>query len=356
MLRSFTGVMWPIQPILLADWAAAAKIRSMEVVVTPSQRVLNVQPGVNLLEALRDHSVPMSYSCMAGRCGTCRCRVTEGDVLDGGQEVRRPLDGESQVVLACQTFLTEPCTIEIPEPDEIVVHPARIVKATVVAIEDMTHDIKRLRLKAAKALAYSPGQYVHLQVTPDHVRPYSMAGLGHGNQLEFHVRLVPDGRVTGYIADTLRVGDVLRVSGPLGTAYLRRKHEGPMLCVAGGTGLAPILSIIRGAVADGMRNPIHLYFGVRSQRDVYGLEWIRQLQREHENLHLHVVVASGADPRQHRAGLVTDAIEADIDDLTGWRAYLCGSPPMVEAATLLAKRLGLPPDRVHADAFYTQGT
>ena len=104
----------------------------------------------------------------------------------------------------------------------------------------------------------------------------------------------------------------MRVSGPLGSAYLRRKHEGPMLCVAGGTGLAPILSILRGAVADGMRNPIHLYFGVRSPRDVYGLDWLQQLQREHPALHVHVVVTSGGDPREQRCGLVTEAIEQDL--------------------------------------------
>jgi ferredoxin-NAD(P)+ reductase (naphthalene dioxygenase ferredoxin-specific) len=328
----------------------------MEVAIRPLQRVLNVQPGANLLEVLREHQVPMSYSCMAGRCGTCRCKVIEGDVLDGGQELQRPLDGEAQFVLACQTFLTEPCTIEIPEPDEIVVHPARIVKATVTSIEDMTHDIKRLRLKPAKPLEFSPGQYAQLQFTPDQVRPYSMAGLSADAELEFHVRLVPDGRVTGYIANTLKAGDTVRISGPLGSAYLRRKHDGPMLCVAGGTGLAPILSIIRGAVAHGMTNPIHLYFGVRSARDIYGLPWLQHLQREHPALRLHVVMTSGADLREHRRGLVTDAIEADFADLDGWRAYLCGSPPMVEAATLLAKRKGIAPERIYADAFYTQGT
>ena len=327
----------------------------MEVVVNPLQRVLHVQPAANLLQVLRDHQVPMSYSCMAGRCGTCRCKVLDGEVLDAGHEVRRPLDGAPQYVLACQTFLTEPCTIEIPEPDEIVVHPARSLKATVIAIEDLTHDVKRLLLKTAKPLDYSPGQYAHLQFTPEHVRPYSMAGLGENNQLEFHIRLMPEGRVSGHIANELKVGDTLKLSGPLGTSYLRRKHEGPMLCVAGGTGLAPIVSIIRGAVAEGMDNPIHLYFGVRSQRDIYGLEWLQQLQREHPSLQLHVVVASGADRRKHRAGLVTDAIAADLHDLTDWRAYLCGSPPMVEASMLLAKRLGLPPERIHADAFYTQG-
>jgi len=329
---------------------------AMEVSIHPLQRVLHVQPGANLLEVLREHQVPMSYSCMAGRCGTCRCKVTVGEVLDGGKALQRPLDGDASFVLACQTFLTEPCTIEIPEPDEIVVHPARIVKASVAAIEDLTHDIKRLVLKPAKPLAFSPGQYAQLQFTPEHARPYSMAGLAGEGELEFHVRLVPDGRVTGYIADTLKVGDSVRVSGPLGSAYLRRRHDGPILCVAGGTGLAPILSIVRGAVADGMTNPIHLYFGVRSPRDVYGLAWLEQLQRSHPSLRLHVVVTAGGDPREHRMGLVTDAIEADLPELDDWRAYLCGSPPMVEAATLLARRKGMAPERIHADAFYTQGT
>src|SRR5688572_32048304 len=114
-------------------------MRVMEVTIQPLQRVIQVQPGANLLEVLRANQVPVSYSCMAGRCGTCRCKVVDGDVLDGGKELQRPLDGEASFVLACQTFLTESCTIEIPEPDEIVVHPARIVKATVTAIEDMTH-------------------------------------------------------------------------------------------------------------------------------------------------------------------------------------------------------------------------
>jgi ferredoxin-NAD(P)+ reductase (naphthalene dioxygenase ferredoxin-specific) len=312
--------------------------------------VLEVKPGANLLEVLREHQVPMSYSCMAGRCGTCRCRVVEGEVLDGGAEVQRPLAAD-RTVLACQTFITEPCTIEIPEPDEVVVHPAKVLKASVVAIEDMTHDIKRLRLKPNKPLAFSPGQYAQLQFTPEHIRPYSMAGLSADGELEFHVRLVPDGRVTGYIANTLKVGDSVRVSGPLGSAYLRTKHTGPILAVAGGTGLAPILSIVRGAIAAGMDNPIHLYLGVRSPRDVYGLEWLQALQRRHDNLHLNVVVTCGSGEGLRR-GLVTEAIEQDWQTLDGWRAYLCGAPPMVEAATLLARRRGVAEGQVYADAFY----
>jgi ferredoxin-NAD(P)+ reductase (naphthalene dioxygenase ferredoxin-specific) len=327
----------------------------MEVLVQPLNRVIRVQPGANLLEALQAAQVPMSYSCMAGRCGTCRCKVIDGEVLEGSGEQQRPLDSADAYVLACQTFVTEPCTIEIPEPDEVVVHPARIIKATVSAIEDLTHDIKRLVLKPSKPLEFSPGQYAQLQFTPEHVRPYSMAGLCTDGTLEFHVRLVPDGRVTGYIANTLKVGDPVRVSGPLGSAYLRKKHEGPMLCVAGGTGLAPILSILRGVLAQGMVNPIHLYFGVRSPKDVYGAAWLEQLQRDHRDLKVHIVVTSGGDPATQRCGLVTQAIEEDLGDLSGFRAYLCGSPPMVEAATLVARQKGISPEHIYADAFYTQG-
>jgi ferredoxin-NAD(P)+ reductase (naphthalene dioxygenase ferredoxin-specific) len=327
----------------------------MDILVQPLNRVIRVQAGANLLKALQDAQVPMSYSCMAGRCGTCRCRVLDGEVMAGVGEQQRPLDGEKGYVLACQTYITEPCTIEIPEPDEVVVHPARIVKASVVAIEDLTHDIKRLVLRPAKGVEFSPGQYVQLQFTAEHARPYSLAGLTGDALFEFHIRLVPDGRVTGYIAHDLKVGDSVKVSGPLGSAYLRRKHEGPMLCVAGGTGLAPILAILRGAIAQRMTNPIHLYFGVRSPRDIYGLPWLDALKRDHPDLTVHIVVTSGGNPASQRCGLVTDAIEQDLGDLTGWRAYLCGSPPMVEAATVVARRRGIAAEHIYADAFYTQG-
>lgn len=327
----------------------------MEIFVRPIQRTLSVVAGANLLEALRENQVPVSYSCLAGRCGTCRCKIVAGNVLESGRRLQRPMGSDDRDVLACQTFLTESCTIEIPEPDEVVVHTARIVKATVVSLEDLTHDIKALRLRPAKPLDFSPGQYAQLQFTPEHIRPYSMAGLAADGELEFHVRLVADGRVTGYIANELTVGDCVRVSGPLGSAYLRRQHEGPMLCVAGGTGLAPILSIVRGVIAEAMGNPIHLYFGVRSERDIYGMDWLNALTLKHPQLQLHVVVTSGHPP-SCRSGLVTEAIAQDWSDLTGFRAYLCGAPPMVEATALLIKQMGVLPEQIYADAFYASGT
>lgn len=327
----------------------------MELNVRPIGRTLSVEPGANLLDALRAAEIPISYSCMSGRCGICRCKVVQGHVLAANGELRQPMIGEGEQVLACQTTLTGPVAIEIPEPDEVVVHTAKTLKATVAAITDETHDIRRILLKCAKPLDFSPGQYATLQFGPDLVRPYSMAGLPGDEFLEFHVRLVPGGRVSPYVFDTLKVGDAVKVSGPLGASYLRRKHNGPILLVAGGTGLAPVLSILRFALAEGMANPIHLYFGVRTERDLYCTDRLRALAEAHPQITLHVVVSHGAVPTGLRGGLVTDAIAADWPSLEGFRTWLCGAPAMVEAATIVVKRLGIPPEHVYADAFYSTG-
>lgn len=327
----------------------------MELVVEPLKRTLTVDSGKNLLDVLRANDVPVSYSCMSGRCGTCRCKVVSGQVLNSGPEAGRPSAGKDDYVLACQAVLTENCTIELPEVDEVVVHPAKVLKGTVTAIESATHDIRKVRIRLAKPLEFSPGQYATLQFTPEHIRPYSMTGLPGDDEMEFQIRQVPGGRVTQYIFDDLQVGASVRVSGPLGTAYLRRKHTGPMLCVGGGTGIAPVLSIVRGAIDSGMGNPIHLYFGVRSDRDLYDADRLMDLAAKHPNIKVNIVIATGPSEPWQRSGLVTDAIERDLPNLSGWRAYLCGAPAMVEALNLLVARLGISPQHIHADAFYPSG-
>ena len=328
----------------------------MELVVHPTEQVLQVTPGANLLDVLLKNSVPISYSCMSGRCGTCRCKVISGNLLESGREAKITNPSEGDYVLACTSVLTENCAIEIPEADEIITHPARIIKATLSSIEDATHDIKILRLRPAKPLSFSPGQYATLQFTPEHSRPYSMAGLCTDEEMEFHIRHVPDGRVTGYLFNQLKVGDSVRVSGPLGTAYLRAKHEGPMVCVAGGTGLAPILSILRGAAGAEMQHPIHLYFGVRSPQDIYGLDQIKALQALLPLLKVDVVVTTDYEGSGMRTGLITEAIAQDIPNFEGWRAYICGAPPMVEAVAALLKQRDIQEQHVYADAFYASGT
>ena len=327
----------------------------MELLVQPNDIRLSIQSGQNLLDVLKDNAIPISYSCMSGRCGTCRCKVIKGQVQHSGPEAGRPQLDSDPYVLACQSVLTESCAIEIPDIDEVVIHPAKIIKGTVVSIEELTHDIRRVRIKPAKPLGFSPGQYATLQFTPDHIRPYSWAGLPGDEEMEFQIRQVPGGRVTEFVFMKLAVGDAIRVSGPLGTAFLRKKHEGPILCVGGGTGIAPVISIVRGAIEAGMKNPIHLYFGVRSQEDLYDAERLEQLATEHGAMKVNIVVATGAVTNGQRVGLVTEAIKADHPNLKDFCAYFCGAPAMVEALNSLAKDLGMESSKIHADAFYPSG-
>ncbi|NIF77589.1 2Fe-2S iron-sulfur cluster binding domain-containing protein [Paraburkholderia sp. Cy-641] len=325
----------------------------MQLHVQPTGQSIGFASGDNLLDTLRQASVPISYSCSAGRCGTCRCTLIDGSLQVGSEHI----DSPSQTVLACQASLTGDCTIAIPEPDEIVVHPARILKGTVESIEAPVHDVRIVRFRTNRPLSFSPGQFATLQFGPGLERPYSMASVEGDNLLEFHIRIVPGGTVSRHVANVLRPGDTARIGGPLGTSYLRRTHDGPIICVGGGTGLAPVLSITRASLEAGNRRPVHLYFGVRSEEDLYGAQTLADLQRRYPNLLVQIVVASGPAQEGHRAGLVPDAIAADwpgADDLLDFRGYVCGSPPMVDAVTAALVARGLDPSRIYADAFFTQ--
>jgi ferredoxin-NAD(P)+ reductase (naphthalene dioxygenase ferredoxin-specific) len=136
----------------------------MQLLVQPLGESIEFDPGANLLDTLRRAAVPISYSCSAGRCGTCRCKVIAGsvEVTPASPDVEQA----DASVLACQTTLTGDCTIEIPEPDEIVVHPARIVKGTVVSIDAPVSDVRVVRMSLNRPLSFSPGQYATVLFGP----------------------------------------------------------------------------------------------------------------------------------------------------------------------------------------------
>lgn len=325
----------------------------MWLTLRPGEQSIGFSPGDNLLDTLLRADVPIAYSCLAGQCGSCRCKLHEEQVADGYTEQGRG----ARVVLACQTSLSGPCIVEIPEPDEIVVHPACILKGMGDSIEAPVEDVRIIRFRTNRSLAFSPGQFANIRFAPGLERSYSMASVADENLLEFHIRIVPDGSASAFVANDLGVGDTVRISGPLGTSYLRRKHEGPSICIGGGTGLAPVLSIARGSLEAGNQHPIHLYFGVRSQADIYGTEQLADLKRRFPNLVVHVVVANGPASECYRTGRITDVIAADwqgSDALAEFRGYVCGSPPMIDAVRDILVDRGLAEDWIYADAFFNQ--
>ncbi len=317
------------------------------------------EDGETILDALLRQGVGFSYSCQAGNCGTCKCEYVSGEIfeLEYSEHALAAAERARNVVLACRTQVWSDVEIRRLSTEDFVMHPSRVMQCRVTGFDRITHDVVRLRLaiESGGPFTFSAGQFAKLQFAfaPDAPRDYSMANAPSESELEFHIRLRPGG-VSMEIGTRLQVGHTLRVSGPFGTSYLREQHAGAILAIAGGTGLAPVRSIVKAALERGMPGPIHLYFGVREERDVYGEAELREWAARHANLRVQVVLSDGAPAGPgRRTGLVVDAVRQDFADLTGFHAYLAGPPAMVDAATALLTDRGLGPRDIHADAFYS---
>jgi len=161
------------------------------------------------------------------------------------------------------------------------------------------------------------------------------------------------GAATHHIHAQLRVGDPVLVEGPFGSSYLREQHTGPILCIAGGSGLAPIKGIVEAAIAGGLKQPIHVYFGARNTRDLYLVDHFEDLAQRYPNLTFTPVLSDAQLEARWRSGFVTDAVAKDLHDFDGWKAYVAGPPPMVEAAMQICTARGLRSEDLHADVFFT---
>jgi naphthalene 1,2-dioxygenase ferredoxin reductase component len=318
-----------------------------------------VEAGATILEAALAQGAPYPHGCRSGNCGACKSRLHSGEIeLAGYSEFAlSEAEREDGLILACRAVPWSDACVSWLEADEVVIHPQRHVRCRVVGLDDMTHDIKRVRLaiEAGGPFTFSAGQYASLRFGNLPPRDYSMANRPDESVLEFHIRRLGDGSVSAYVADGLRRGDMVTVEGPYGASWLREKHRGPIVAVAGGSGLAPIKSIVETALAAGSPQPIHLYFGARDERDVYLEAHFHDLAAQHPNLRFTPVLSQPSEDTARRVGLVHEAMTADLADLDGAKIYLAGPPPMVEAATaLLLTARGVRREDIHADAFYTE--
>lgn len=336
---------------------------SLTVAIADTTHVVPAEAGDTVLSALLSHGVGFAYSCQAGNCGTCKCELVSGEILEleYSEHALSASERERNIVLACRSQVWGDVVVRQLDAEEFVAYPSRIMRCKVIEAEQVTHDVLRLRLSilAGGPYTFSAGQFARLQFpfARGIERDYSMANAPDDDLLEFHIRMLPDGAVSGRLAQSLNPGDEVRVSGPLGTAYWRSQHGGPMLCIAGGTGLAPIKSIVETALRSGVGSPVHLYFGVRAERDVYCESLLDEWQQRYPNFRAHIVLSEPGDSESggklpRRRGVVTAAVAEDFQDLQGVKLYAAGPPPMVDAAIELTRARGIPRRDMHADAFY----
>lgn len=322
--------------------------------IPDAEREIAVEDGETLLAAALGAGIAYPHGCRSGRCGSCKTRLLQGNV---GLLPHTPFsltEAEKQqgLILACRAQLRSDVIVRwLAQP--ALSHPVVRTRAMLEAVQPLTHDIVEIRLRPERPLAASPGQYARIRLPGLPARDYSFAPVSREGGLAFHVRSIVGGEVSPAIAGA-RPGLDVTIEGPYGEAYLREDHTGPILCVAGGSGLAPILSIVERAVSARMHQPIHVYFGARDTVDVYGVEQLSRLAERHPRFVTHTVLSSATASGPHRLGFLHQAICADLSgSKRGWKAYVAGPPAMVDAVGALCREDGLRDQDFHADPFFT---
>lgn len=325
---------------------------------------LHAEPGDNLLKVLRRNQAPVRYSCKRGECGSCKCRVLAGEVEleEHAAAALTPAQREAGLILACRSRIRGDLVLGLVDSDDFIVHPERRVVTAVEAVEELVPGTFLLRLRIryvdrdGEPFVFSAGQYARLGVhCGDELlaRDFSIASTPvdaeYDDVLEFHIRRTAGGAFSGLLGGIIRPGATVYVEGPMGSGHFRPRHAGPLFAVSAGTGLAPMLSIVRTALLNGKTEDVVLYAGFRDAAEVYGRDELAALASEYPNFRYCVVVESGAGGRPGRVG---DALLADVPDFAGAKVYLAGSPAMVEAVSAALRLRGVQEADIHADAYY----
>lgn len=319
-----------------------------------------VKPGTRLLFALREQGIMLQSACGGrGLCGLCRVKVTKGGGPLAPEELKKlkPEELASSTRLACRIVVDDDVAVEIDRK----ALDAKILCATVAEKTPLNYDTVRLRLSLddGKALAFSAGQYAQLELGPNPAsgatvwRAYSLAGPpSRGGELEFVIRKAPFGAGSGYIHDTLKVGDKVRLTGPHGDFRLR-PTPAPALFLAGGSGISPFLSMLADAAEKKLSKEITLIFGGVSKKDVYELERIAELGSALPAFRFLPALSRPLDDDgwTGETGLVTEVALRHFPDMSGMEAYLCGSPGMIGACMECFKKAGLAESKIFYDQF-----
>jgi CDP-4-dehydro-6-deoxyglucose reductase len=311
-------------------------------------------PGEPLLQAATRQGVRLPHECTFGGCGTCRIKLMRGRVAY--EEMPPALSQEEAdlgYALACQARACSDLVISVQRADDA--PPPERRRAVVRKIRRWTSDVVNLECELeGDALQYLPGQYMNVLLEDGTHRSFSMASAPAGNRVDFHVRRIAGGRFTDEAIGRLTAGDRLDVEIPLGTFRLHAEDYRPLVMAATGTGLAPIKSMLESLMDDRDCPPVSLYWGVRTEADLYLADEIRTWGERLYEFDFVPVLSRASENWRGRRGHVQDAVVQDFGDLSEHALYLCGSPAMIADARQRFLRLNASPEHVYVDGFTFQ--
>lgn len=315
---------------------------SYEVIIEPTGEHIEVEDGQTILQAALRHGVWLPFACGHGICGTCKVQVIEGDVEVGDASPFALMDMERDEgkVLACCAIVESDATIEadIDVDEDFKGYPVEDYTATVTDIVELSPTIKGIHLKLDRPMTFQSGQYINIEVPGvDGPRAFSLANPpSKADEVELHVRLVEGGAATTYLHQELKVGNQIELSGPYGQFFVRNSQPGNLIFIAGGSGLSSPESMILDLLADPEdHRRITLFQGARNLAELYHREHFERLAAEHERF-TYVPALNAPMPDDAWDGFVGFVHDAAIAHFEGrfneHKAYLCGPPPMIDAA------------------------
>jgi propane monooxygenase reductase component len=304
----------------------------------------------------------LMHGCKEGQCSACKSFLLDGEVdLDRYSTFALPeFEEQEGWTLLCRAHAYSDLVVELINYDEEMLTsglPVVEAQARVEAVDALTHDIRRLvvRLGEPAELEFHPGQYLDISIpgADGAHRSFSMANLpSDKGRLEFMIKLYPDGRFSGLLADGgIAAGDELQVRGPYGVFTLRDQSPRRLLFIGGGAGMAPILCLLRSLAERGIDRPAVYYYGARTEADLFHRDELAGLEAELPDFRFVPALSEG--DWDGETGLITDVVERCEDGFDAVDAYVCGPPPMVEAAHALLIAKGVPESRIYFDKFTT---
>ncbi len=333
----------------------------MSVTITINdRRKLSVEGGKSLFATLRDAGIFIPSICGGrGLCGRCRLKVLEGAGKFSPAELRKLSDKEraENVRLSCQVSVENDLSVVIP--DELL--GIKQYESEVTSIRDLTPDIKEVRLKllSPAEIRFKAGQYIQLRIPPyDQIkepvyRPYSIASSPScGSEIELEIRYVPNGISTTYVHKRMKVGERISVIGPDGDFCLR-DSDTDIIFIAGGSGMAPIRSILLDMAGRKSSRVASYFFGAKAKRDLFLVEEMQELEK---SLPYFKFIPALSDPQpgdewSGETGLITEVVSRHLDKAGRVEAYLCGSPLMIDACVKVLKAKGVPEELIFHDKF-----
>lgn len=309
-----------------------------------------------VLGALSANDIHLPSSCGGkGTCGTCKFKLIEGGgpILATETAFINKTEQAEGVRLSCQVKVQSDLKIALP-PGLL---SAKIFKTKVTEVEDLTYDIKRIRFKLLEpnTMDFKPGQFIQITVPGiEVVRAYSISSNpSENNHVDLMIRAVYKGEATTFVHKALMVGDNIKIDGPFGDFYLQEDSNRDIICIAGGSGMAPIMSILHRLKEQGMTRKVKYFFGARTQKDLFLVDELKLLNEEYPNFEFIPALSHADDDKQWlgEKGWITDIVDRHTGDLSNSEAYLCGSPGMIDACMVVLDNHNMPEENILFDKF-----